>query len=61
MQEKPKKKSFIEDDDDDFVARAAAVLKQEKAQKDREADEAFRKAAEADGKFALPLYTLPQY
>ena len=61
VQEKPKKKSFIEDDDDDFVARAAAVLKQEKAQKDREADEAFRKAAEADGKFALPHYTLPQY
>ena len=61
VQEKPKKKSFMEDDDDDFVARAAAVLKQEKAQKDREADEAFRKAAEADCKFALPTYSLSQY
>lgn len=48
-QEKSQKKSFLDDDDDDFVARAAAVLKQEKAQKDREADESFRKAAEADG------------
>jgi len=53
-QEKPKKKTFFEDDDDDFVARAAAVLKQEKAQKDREADEGFRKAAEADGE-STPL------
>lgn len=46
-----KKKSFMDDDDDkdDFVARAAAILKNEKAQKDREADDAFRKAAEADG------------
>ncbi|KAL8917388.1 MAG: hypothetical protein Q9208_007973 [Pyrenodesmia sp. 3 TL-2023] len=45
-----KKKSFMDDDDDkdDFVARAAAILKSEKAQKDREADDAFRKAAEAD-------------
>jgi len=53
--EKPKKKSFLDDDDDDFVARAAAVLKQEKAQKDRAADEAFRKAAEADGE-STPLH-----
>ncbi|KAL8820785.1 MAG: hypothetical protein Q9223_001069 [Gallowayella weberi] len=43
-----KKKSFMYDDDDDFAARAAAVLKDDKARKDREADEAFRKAAEAD-------------
>ncbi|KAL8700237.1 MAG: hypothetical protein Q9201_005555 [Fulgogasparrea decipioides] len=44
-----KKKSFMDDDDDDaFAARAAAVLKEEKARKDREADDAFRKAAEAD-------------
>lgn len=55
-QEKPKKKSFLEDDDDDYVARAAAVLKQEKAQKDREADEGFRKAAEADGE-SSPLHS----
>ena len=50
-----KKKSFMDDDDDDdLAARAAAIQKAEKARKDREADEAFRKAAEADGKF-LPL------
>lgn len=50
IQEKPKKKSFMDDDDDDQVeARAAVTLKEEKARKDREADEAFRKAAEADG------------
>ena len=45
-----KKKSFMDDDDDDdFAARAAAILKNDKARKDREADDAFRKAAEADG------------
>ncbi|KAL8973796.1 MAG: hypothetical protein Q9197_001966 [Variospora fuerteventurae] len=48
-----KKKSFMDDDDDDdgddFAARAASILKNERAQKDREADDAFRKAAEADG------------
>lgn len=50
VEEKPKKKSFIDDDeDDDFEARAAALRKEEKARKDREADEAFRRAAEADG------------
>ncbi|KAL8802905.1 MAG: hypothetical protein Q9182_003521 [Xanthomendoza sp. 2 TL-2023] len=44
-----KKKSFMYDDDDDeFATRAAAVLKEDKSRKDREADEAFRKAAEAD-------------
>ncbi|KAL8861386.1 MAG: hypothetical protein Q9178_002259 [Gyalolechia marmorata] len=44
-----KKKSFMDDDeDDDFAARAAAVLKNDKARKDKEANEAFRKAAEAD-------------
>ena len=47
----PKEKSFIygDDGDDDFAAKAAAVLRAQKAQKDREADEAFKKAAEADG------------
>ena len=50
VEEKSKKKSFIDDDDgDDFEARAAALRKAEKARKDREADEAFRKAAEEDG------------
>lgn len=48
IEERPKKKSFMDDDEDNFEARAAAVLKEEKARKDREADEAFRKAAEAD-------------
>ncbi|KAL8943942.1 MAG: hypothetical protein Q9216_000754 [Gyalolechia sp. 2 TL-2023] len=44
-----KKRSFVDDDeDDDFAARAAAILKGDKARKDKEADEAFRKAAEAD-------------
>ncbi|WPH01098.1 copii coat assembly protein sec16 [Acrodontium crateriforme] len=45
---KPKKKSFMDDEDDDVeeLARRAAALK--KAQADREADDAFRKAAEAD-------------
>ncbi|PWY72321.1 hypothetical protein BO70DRAFT_431701 [Aspergillus heteromorphus CBS 117.55] len=48
-EEKPVKKSFMDDDDDDdLAARAAAVQKAERARKDREADEAFRKAAEAD-------------
>ena len=45
-----KKKSFMDEDDDDFASRPAAVLKQDKAQKDRAADEAFRKAAEEDAK-----------
>ncbi|KAL4927494.1 COPII coat assembly protein SEC16 [Aspergillus undulatus] len=53
--EKPRKKSAMDDrDDDDFEARAEALKKAEKARKDREADEAFRKAAEADAKKAAP-------
>ena len=51
--EKPKKKLFLDvddDDDDDLIAKAAALKREEKARKNREADEAFRKAAEADGK-----------
>ncbi|KAL8771326.1 MAG: hypothetical protein Q9209_003231 [Squamulea sp. 1 TL-2023] len=45
-----KQKSFMDDEEDDeFAARAAAVLKDDdKARKDREVNEAFRKAAEAD-------------
>lgn len=43
-------RSAMEDDDSDIAARAAAVQKEEKQRKDREADEAFRKAAEEDGK-----------
>lgn len=59
VQEKTKKKSFMDDDEDDFATRAAAILKKEKAQKDREADEAFRKAAEADGKAFCSSVVLP--
>lgn len=43
----PKKKSFMDDDEDDLTARSAAL---KKAENDRKADEAFRKAAEEDGK-----------
>ncbi|KAL8941404.1 MAG: hypothetical protein Q9211_001845 [Gyalolechia sp. 1 TL-2023] len=44
-----KKKSFMDDDeDDDFAARAAAILNGDKARRDKETDDAFRKAAEAD-------------
>jgi hypothetical protein len=51
---RPKKKSFIDDDEDEPISRPAEKTK---AEKDREAAEAFRKAAEADGKsqfHALP-------
>jgi hypothetical protein len=49
---RPKKKSFMDDDEDDIPATKPAPPTREKtkAEKDREADEAFRKAAEADGK-----------
>lgn len=47
---RPKKKSFMDDDDDDIPAlkRGPDSREKTKAEKDREADEAFRKAAEAD-------------
>ena len=61
-EERPKKRSIMDDEDaDDFTARAAAMLKQEKAQKDRAADEAFQKAAEADGQSHLIASTLASY
>lgn len=44
-------KPFMEEDDSDVAARAATLQKAEKERKDREADEAVRKAAEEDGKF----------
>ncbi|KAH4063333.1 COPII coat assembly protein SEC16 [Parastagonospora nodorum] len=51
---KPKKKSIMDDDDDDLVARAAALKigsgSNSKSDADKKADEAFRKAAEADAK-----------
>lgn len=55
---RPKKKSFIDDDEDDIPALKAAPTSREKtkAEKDREADEAFRRAAEADGTFSLPSF-----
>ncbi|KAL5319347.1 hypothetical protein ACEPPN_012398 [Leptodophora sp. 'Broadleaf-Isolate-01'] len=51
---RPKKKSFMDDDDDDIPSLKTAPSTQEKtkAEKDREADEAFRKAAEADAQKA---------
>lgn len=60
VEEKSKKKSFMDDDDDDddFEARAAALRKEEKARKDREADEAFRRAAEADGMYQPTFVSL---
>jgi COPII coat assembly protein SEC16 len=53
VETRPKKKSFMDDDDDDMPALKAAPASREKtkAEKDREADEAFRRAAEADGMF----------
>jgi hypothetical protein len=53
-EQKLKKKSFMDDnDDDDLAARATALKKQQKAEADRQADEAFRKAAEADGESSM--------
>lgn len=59
----PKKKSFMDDDDDDELERRAAALKaQQKAEADRQADEAFRKAAEADGKYiSFPFHRSAPY
>ena len=61
VEEKPKKRSFMDDDEDnDFEARAAAHRKAEKERKDREAKEAFRRAAEADGNCTpIPIVILP--
>jgi hypothetical protein len=52
-EDKPKKKSFMDDDfEEDLVARAAAlkINSGSKSEADKKADEAFRKAAEADAK-----------
>ena len=51
---RPKKKGImdLDDEDDDFIQKQAEDLKrQQKAERDREADELVKKAAEADGKF----------
>jgi hypothetical protein len=50
VEERPKKNFFVDDDEDHDVATRAAAFREEKARKDREADEAFKRAAEADGK-----------
>ncbi|KUJ11534.1 uncharacterized protein LY89DRAFT_624895 [Mollisia scopiformis] len=51
---RPQKKSFMDDDDDDIPGLKQQPVGGEKtkAEKDREADEAFRKAAEADAQKA---------
>ncbi|PCD41734.1 hypothetical protein AU210_004278 [Fusarium oxysporum f. sp. radicis-cucumerinum] len=49
-QPKPKKKSFMDDDEDDFPSMKPT--EKSKAEKDRENDEMFRKAAEEDAKRA---------
>lgn len=46
----PRKKQFMDDDDDDYASQAASIQKAQKAENDRKADEAFRKAAEEDGR-----------
>lgn len=48
--EQARRRDNMDNDDDDFEARAAAMRKEERARKDREADELMRKAAEEDGK-----------
>ncbi|KAF1844563.1 uncharacterized protein K460DRAFT_365509 [Cucurbitaria berberidis CBS 394.84] len=51
QEDQPRKKSFMDDDDDDDLATRAAALKISgggKSESDKKADEAFRKAAEAD-------------
>lgn len=53
-EKKSKKKSFMDDEDDEeFTSRATAILKAEKARKDREAEETFRRVAEEDGMSVL--------
>ena len=44
-----RKPLMMEEEDDEVEARAAAIRKDEKARKDRESEEAFRRAAEEDG------------
>jgi len=52
--EKPKKRFTMDDDDDDEFTKKATDVKNGKAQKDRETDEAFKKAAAEDGKHLSP-------
>ncbi|KAF1937274.1 hypothetical protein EJ02DRAFT_412656 [Clathrospora elynae] len=49
QEEQPRKKSFMDDDEDDISKRVAALkINGGKSDADKKADEAFRKAAEAD-------------
>lgn len=48
---RPKKKAYMDDDDDDFSLKPSKPVEKTRAEKDREADEAFRKAAEEDGEY----------
>lgn len=57
-EERPKRSMMDEEDDDDIAARSAALQKAEKERQDREAAEAFKKAAEEDGKHETPVYLL---
>lgn len=50
---KPKKSFMDADDDDDLAARVANLKISQKEENDRKADEAFRKAAEEDGKLCF--------
>ena len=58
-EEKPKKSMMDEEDDEDIAARAISLQKAEKERQDREAEEAFKKAAEADGKLETDLMLNP--
>ncbi|MCJ1472893.1 vesicle coat component [Lambiella insularis] len=50
VQDNGKRRTYLDEDEDDGITvKGAALKKAEKAKKDREAEEAFRKAAEADG------------
>ena len=49
-EERPKRRDIMDEDEDDFEARAAAMRKEERVRKDREADELMRKVAEEDGR-----------
>ncbi|MCJ1307608.1 vesicle coat component [Agyrium rufum] len=51
VESRSKPRSFMDDDgEDDMVAKAEALKREQRAQKDREADEAFKRAAEDDAK-----------
>ena len=56
VERRPKKSAIDDDMDDGFEARAAALKRKEKAERDREVDEAFRRAAEADEKCSFALF-----